>query len=71
MKFLKNVFGKRFGLSDVILILMLAPAIYFTYMGIEFEFGILAVYMRFIAIPLAFAIIGKLIIQNLLKLAKR
>ena len=70
-KFGQTIFGKRFGLSDLILILLLLPAIYFVYMGIDFNSGFLAVYQDFIAMPLAFTIIGKLFIQNIINLAKK
>jgi hypothetical protein len=40
-------------------------------MGIEFESGFLALYQSFIAMPLAFAIVGKFIVQAIIKKAKK
>jgi hypothetical protein len=66
-----KIFGKKFGLSDVFLVSGLLPAIYFTFMGINFESGLMAVYLDFIATPLSYATIGKLLIQNILNKASK
>lgn len=67
----KRLFGKRFTLGDLFLILLVVPAIYFVYMGIKYEYGLLAVYQTFIALPLAFIVIGKVVLQNIINFSKK
>ncbi|MFW5794163.1 MAG: hypothetical protein ACOCV1_01650 [Bacillota bacterium] len=70
-KIWRSLFGKRFSWPDVILIVSLVPYIYFVYSGIIFESGFPALYTEFLAGPLTFAVISKLVIQNLMHKAKK
>jgi hypothetical protein len=65
-KIWRSLFGKRFGWADLILVASLIPYVYFIYTGTVFESGFLALYTEFLAGPLTFAVVGKLVIQNLL-----
>lgn len=67
----RKIFGKKFNIWDMILILLVVPYIYLVYMGIEYESGLKAIYYRFLAIPLTFLLIGRYFISFIIKKQKK
>lgn len=66
-KLLKNLFGKKFNIWDIIIILSVVPYMYLTYMGIEYTSGFKAIYQKVVIVPFSFYFIGKYLITPITK----